>query len=205
MTPRKIHISTGNNKMGAIPSFSLPCGVSCSLEARTSCYIDCYYRKHCEDRFPEVRRNSRENFFSFLSWPEWVEQELNKYFSAMTAPRFFRIHVGGDFFSPCYLQMWLRIAEKHPKTNFLAFTKQFDVLTQVLRDGHQVPENFSMVLSAWPGMKLPLFLTSKFPIAWMQDGTEDRIPADAIECNDNCAQCGKCWAMDGKDVVFNKH
>ena len=205
MAAHKIHISQGNSKMGAVPSFSLPCGITCSLEARTTCYPDCYYRKHCEDRFLEVRKNARDNFFAFLENPERVEEELNKYFSAITAPRFFRIHVGGDFFSPCYLNMWIRIIKNHPNTNFLAFTKQFDVLTQVLRSGIEVPKNFSLVLSAWPGVKLPLYLTSCFPIAWMQDGTEDRIPDDAVECDGKCDECGKCWSMDGKDVVFNKH
>lgn len=205
MATRNIHISNGNSKMGAIPSFSLPCGVTCSLEARTTCYIDCYYRKHCEDLYPNVRKNARDNFFAFLRWPEWVEEELNKYFSELTAPRLFRIHVGGDFFSVCYLNMWIRIAKKHPNTSFLAFTKQFDVLTQVLRSGIKIPENLSIVLSAWPGMEIPQFLKAQFPVAWMQDGTENRIPENAVECHDNCAQCGKCWAMDGKDVVFNKH
>lgn len=205
MATRQIHISNGNSKMGAVPSFSLPCGISCSLEARTTCYIDCYYRKHCEDRFTNVRKNARDNFFSCVHWPEWVEEKLNSYFSDPDAPCLFRIHVGGDFFSACYLNMWIRITKKHPNTKFLAFTKQFDVLTQVLRSGIEIPENFSIVLSAWPGMDIPQFLKAQFPVAWMQDGTEDRVPESAVECNDNCAMCGKCWATNGTDVVFKKH
>ena len=204
MATRKIHISQGNSKMGAIPSFSLPCGITCSLEARTTCYLDCYYRKHCEDRFPEVRKNARDNFFSCLRWPEWVESELNKFFSPRTAPRLFRIHVGGDFYSVCYLAMWLRIARAHPDTHFLAFTKQFDVLTQALQSGLEIPKNLTIRLSAWPEVEIPPELAERFPIAWMQDGTEDRIPEGTLECNNDCANCAKCWQLSG-DVMFNKH
>jgi hypothetical protein len=44
-------------------------------------------------------------------------------------------------------------------------------------------------------------------IAWMQDGTETRIPKGAIECHGNCETCGLCYELPrlGVDVVFHKH
>ena len=198
----KLHISKGNRKMGAIPSFSLPSGITCSEQARQTCHFDCYYRRHCE-RFKKVCSNGAENYAACKNSLWEVEGYLNWYFDNPNAPRLFRIHVGGDFFSLDYLKMWLRVVEKHPDTRFLAFTKRFDLLAQL---NEILPNNFSLILSAWPGMEIPNDLRSRFPVAWMQDGTENRVPETAIECSGNCMECqAKCWALSGHDVVFHKH
>jgi hypothetical protein len=62
-----------------------------------------------------------------------------------------------------------------------------------------------IVFSAWPGMT---FLNPHgHRVAWMQDGSETRVPDDAIECPGNCESCGLCFEHDrlGRDVVFHKH
>lgn len=199
----QLHISKGNSKMGAVPSFSLPSGVTCSHQACKTCFKDCYWRRHVEARFPLVRKQSAHNLNVCQNALEEAEKYLNWYFDSPTSPRLFRIHVGGDFFNKEYFAMWVRVISSHPDTQFLAFTKQFDVIAEYKE---ALPENFSLVLSAWPGMDIPDDLQSIFPIAWMQDGTESRIPYDAIECGGNCGECGaKCWTLSGHDVVFNKH
>ena len=40
-----------------------------------------------------------------------------------------------------------------------------------------------------------------------EDGSEVRVPKDAIECPGNCESCGMCYELDrlGRDVVFHKH
>lgn len=198
----QLHISQGNSKMGAIPSFSLPSGLTCSPQARETCRRDCYYRRHCE-RFPLVRQYGRQNLKACMDSLKEAEEYLNWYFDNSAAPRLFRIHVGGDFFNLKYFAMWIRIISSHPNTRFLAFTKQFDVIAAYKEE---LPENFSLVLSAWPSMDIPPELMQRFPIAWMQDGTEDRIPDDAVECTGNCTECGAmCWTLSGRDVVFKKH
>lgn len=198
----KLHISKGNSKMGSIPSFSLPSGVTCSKQACATCLHDCYYRRHVE-RFPKVREYGKMNLEACKNSLKEVEKYLNWYFDSPTSPRLFRIHVGGDFFNAEYFAMWVRVIAAHPETQFLAFTKQFDVVSEY---SGTIPANFSLVLSAWPGMDIPDELQTRFPIAWMQDGSEWRVPYDAVECNGNCAECGaKCWALDGYDVVFHKH
>ena len=62
-----------------------------------------------------------------------------------------------------------------------------------------------ILFSAWPGMA---FLNPQgHRVAWMQDGTETRVPADAIACPGNCESCGMCYELErlGHDVVFHKH
>ncbi len=197
-----LHISPGNRKMGAIPSFSLPSGESCSKAACATCYKSCYFRRHVERRYKAARQNCQENFIFAKKDPRGLERALNWYFDNPSAPRLFRIHVGGDFYSKAYFELWLRVVRKHPQTRFLAFTKQFDTIAPYVS---RLPKNFALVLSAWPGSPLPDNLARKLPVAWMQDGTEDRVPPDAISCGGQCASCGRCWTLDGRHVVFQKH
>ena len=59
----------------------------------------------------------------------------------------------------------------------------------------------------WPGCDIPSDLRQKYSVAWLDDGTDSRIPEDAMECPGNCETCGACWglAKRGIDVRFAKH
>jgi hypothetical protein len=62
--------------------------------------------------------------------------------------------------------------------------------------------------SMWPGWgNADAVKAQGLSIAWMQDGTETRIPSDAMKCPGRCDTCGACWglAKRGIDVVFKKH
>ena len=65
--------------------------------------------------------------------------------------------------------------------------------------------NLGAIFSAWPRMKIDN--PHDHRIAWMQDGTEDRVPEDAVECPGNCETCGICFRLRKlhRDVVFHKH
>jgi hypothetical protein len=120
-------------------------------------------------------------------------------FLTKKAPAFFRVHVAGDFTSQEYFSMWMATAAAHPGTKFLAFTKSYSMIDESI-----IPDNFSLVFSCWPGLEAP---TTDRRKAWMQDGTDERVPGDAITCPGHCDGCGMCWSIDsvGHDVVFNKH
>lgn len=196
-----IRISSGNSKTGAIPAFSLTPGCTCSEEARATCFrFGCYACKSYR-QYPNVRKAWDTNTDLIKTNLELVEKELTAYFSAMTAPRFFRLHVSGDFASREYAEMWARVASNAPHTNFLAFTKQWNMVR-----GIEFPDNFSLVLSAWPGTTIPEDLRNIYSVAWLDDGTEE-IPETAMECPGHCDRCGACWglAKKGIDVKFKKH
>ena len=193
-----IHISLKNSKVGHIPSFSLTPGETCSATACTTCYKEgCYARKICRIR-PTVRNAYEENTAIVRENLPFFQSYMNAYFDSVAAPRYFRVHVSGDFFSREYAEAWADIARNHPFTNFLAFTKQFDIIRSV-----DFPDNFKIVLSAWPGTEIPADLRSKYHVAWMDNG-DTFIPPDAQECAGNCELCGNCWNLD-HDVVFHKH
>ena len=207
----KVSISEGNRKTGEIPAFSLLPGVTCSREACRHCLQEgCYAVKTCFQHGYNPATNNvltawaRNTAAAKEHLPE-LEAYLDRYFSSVNAPRFFRVHVSGDFFSVEYAEMWKRIFKRHPETRFLFFTKQWDVVRAV--DFLGIP-NLSPVLSGWTGCEVPQDLIDKgYRVAWCDDGIEDRIPADAIECPGHCEACGMCWNLYTlrRDTFFHKH
>lgn len=119
-------------------------------------------------------------------------------------PRQFRWHVAGDILSVDYLRQMCRIAVRHPRTQSLAFTKAFNVVNDY-EDIAALPANLVVIFSAWPRMKIDN--PHGHCIAWMQDGTEGRVPKDALECPGDCENCGTCFQLPKlrRDVVFQKH
>lgn len=195
----KISISCKNVKLGKIPSFSLTPGYTCSELAQKTCFKDgCYARGMCElwkYTAGAYARNTRLIIDDLEGTFNQIDNFLIK-----KNPRLFRIHIGGDFYHLTYFTGWLNLIMKHPDTRFLAFTKQYQ-WANIAHSFGFIPMNLRLRLSAWVGVDMP---KTKLPIAWMQDGTETRIPADAIECHGNCTKCQACW-FETRDVWFPKH
>lgn len=184
-------ISPGNAKLGKIPSWSLPRS-TCNQHApcfKRGCYAATgnFAMSSVIQAYAENLNAVRRGF-----WFRDVSNYLNT-----KKPAFFRIHVSGDFRSQEYLNEWITLADSHPKTCFLAFTKKTNL------DFTDLPPNFIVLFSAWPGWKfvLPPGLRR---IAWMDDGKEDRVPANARRCPGSCENCKECWSLD-EDIVFKKH
>lgn len=196
-----VKISNGNAKVGRIPNLSLTPGRTCSAEACKTCLREGCYAMKSYRMYPSVRKAWDHNTDLAVNNLYLMEKELTAYFAGMNAPRFFRLHVAGDFVSKEYTRMWSRIAANAPHTNFLAFTKQWEMVR-----GVDFPSNFSLVLSAWPGIEIPADLRKKYSVAWLEDGTGS-APESAMECPGNCETCGACWGLArmGIDVKFAKH
>lgn len=197
----KTTISNGNSKLGTIANMSLTPGASCSPEACSTCLKEGCYACKAYRMYKNTRVAWDINTDLALNDLAQMEKDLTTYFAGLNAPRFFRIHVGGDFISRDYALMWARVAQNAPHTNFLAFTKQWDNVR-----GVEFPANFSLILSDWPGTVIPSDLRDKYSVAWIDDG-RDCVPNDAIECPGNCQNCGVCWsiAKHKLDVKFRKH
>lgn len=188
-------ISTGNTKLGDIDNVSLTPCKSClpSAPCKAQCYALKAYRM-----YSSVRDCWNANLFDAThersGYFDGIEKHLSK-----RKPRFFRWHVAGDILDQDYLDRMVDVASRFPEVKFLAFTKRHDLKYLC------TPRNLQIVFSMWPGFGS----TRKRSIrrAWMQDGTETRVPADAIECPGHCDMCGMCWSLDsiGRDVVFHKH
>lgn len=187
-------ISDGNFKLGSIRSISLPPIITCPRG--TPCSKQCYalqsYRQYPVVLLAWTRnlRRWRENPDRYFRSIIWQIKKRNL--------KFFRWHSGGDIPSPQYLQGMIEVAKALSSCKFLCFTKRYSWIS-----GIRFPSNLTMVVSAWPGVKLPC--TTR-PIAFMDDGNEARIK-NAISCPGNCQDCGMCWALPGlkKNVVFPLH
>ena len=196
----KAHISNGNSKLGKIANWSLAPVKTCSAEACRTCAKEGCYALKSYRAYPSTRRAWDENTQLAMQDLPALEAQLNKYFAGLNAPRFFRVHVAGDFFNTEYAEMWARVAAAAPHTNFLTFTKQWDPIRNV-----NFPDNFTVILSAWPGTTVPADLRKLYRVAWVDDGSgRDPIPENALECPGNCETCGACWKLD-RDTVFHKH
>ena len=115
-------------------------------------------------------------------------------------PKFFRWHVGGDIPHPTYYNRMKWIAAEFPKVAFLCFTKRHSETE--LYDFRTAPNNLRIVASMWPGWGRA---SNYLPMAWVQDGTETRVPKNAIPCPGKCEHCFMCWKMKANDnVVFTK-
>ena len=191
-----VTISDGNSKMGIVPSISLPPIVTCNKEA--PCTKGGCYALNGAFQYPSVQGAYAKNLNTFKSSPKDYFNAIDQWLH-IRKPSIFRFHVSGDIPNKRYLTEMMKIAAYNPEIKFLAFTKKYALLK-----GISVPKNLSIVASAWTGFDMP---DHGYPIAWLKDGIETRIPKDAIECHGNCETCGMCWSLKklGKDVFFNKH
>ena len=195
-------ISTGNNKIGRISNVSLTPIASCN-NCENICGKDCYAMKSYK-QYPKTREAWNHNLKQATNDMGGFFDDIQAYL-AKYKKTFFRWHVAGDIINYDYFVNMVSIAMLFPHIKFLAFTKQYAIINQYLYIYHTLPENLSVVFSAWP--KLPMDNPNHFPVAWMNDGTETRIPATAMHCIGNCETCGLCWDLKtiGRDVYFDKH
>jgi len=196
-----VSISKGNRKLGCVMNISTTPGRCCPKGV--PCASDGCYANKALRLYPGTRAAWRRN-------EQLAKHHPNSYFTQIAAqvtaaqPRLFRWHVAGDILSTEYLRAMCRIAAANPQTHFLAFSKAFEIVNRY-EDREVIPSNLVIVFSAWPGMKF--FNPHGHRVAWMQDGTETRVPEDAIRCPGNCETCGLCYELPrlGRDVVFHKH
>lgn len=185
-------ISDGNTKLGNIPSVSLPPIVTCINNApcTDNCYAVRYYRIR-----PAVREAYQYNYSLLTDNREAYFDGIYQYL-IIKRPKRFRWHVAGDIIDQDYFERMLYVIRRTPTTRHLCYTKNYKLRIGIL------PDNFRIWFSMWPGWNPPVI--PKIPKAWMQDGTETRIPDKHYVCPMDCRKCAYCW-YGYHDVVFHKH
>ena len=144
----KIHISPGNAKLGAIMNISLPPVVTC--HNCNNCKHYCYAVRSY-NRFTDTAAGWNENYMLFLTDPERYFNEIS---AAVKTQRFFRWHVSGDIVNQEYFLGMIRVANENPKTEFLAFTKAYEIVNKAIAAGAVIPANLHLLFSAAPGNKM---------------------------------------------------
>ena len=199
-----ITISPGNTKLGRVHNISLPPGETCPGQTGR-CAAVCYASKYMKV-FTSAARAYEQNLAAVILEDGWDVPILRKL--SKSQPRFFRIHVAGDFFSPSYIQRWAIIARMFPKTQFLAYTRSWRVprLRRELESLRQLP-NFQLFAScdaeahnapkAWrkAHMGQPAYQTEGKTILCPGYG-----PAEP-----QCDACGLCFRPVPINVYFPIH
>lgn len=201
MTNLKISISAGNVKMGAIPSVSLPACITCNPCA--PCFSKCY-----AVRMQRRYKNTRDAYARNLdilnadAGAYWLQVKA----AAMTA-RFFRYHVSGDIPNAAYFAMMVQTAQELPKTNFLAFTKQYNIVNEYLNAGGAIPSNLKIIFSNWGAWKCE----NPRGLPTCEIILKGNKPADDWKiCGGNCTACAcagvGCWEIkNGETIAIYEH
>lgn len=201
MKKQIVSISKGNSKMGAIPSLSLPPIITCN--PNVPCFKKCYAAKLCRI-YPTVKKAYENNLNILNSRPSEYWQQVR---TAAKMARYFRFHVSGDIPDIMYLAEMVSTAESIPGTQFLAFTKQYDLVNTLLNDIRFFPENLKIIFSEWGNLTIPN--PHNLPTAAVIfKGNE---PADDWKvCGGNCTECAcrgvGCWELKkGETIAFYEH
>jgi len=198
-----ISIMSGNNKLLYVPNTSFPPIITCNRDAPctiSGCYITggMYWpiQKQAYEKNYNIYLQSNGRYFDFLD-----------FFLRVKSPPMFRFMVSGDIPDFKYLNLIATLASVYKKTNFLCYTKKYQYLSKLHIDSYpSIPPNLNLFASAWPNFHIPSIVKNNFRIAWMQDGTETRIPSNVFNCSKHCTECKFCYSSKlNKDVVFMKH
>jgi hypothetical protein len=180
-----VFLSSDNQKLGAIMSLSLPAGrvfrdATCP-GATEFCEKICY-ALHGYIQFQE--------YIYFLNWA-YIRLFPERFFKAVTQAKLspvFRIHVGGDFFSLEYLELWMRIIEARPDVRFFTYTRNWQNGNGRIAKRYIGPlrelsrmENMRLVLSADQGTGVPPKRLVPAAIrAWLAYDDDD-LPPEPVE------------------------
>lgn len=198
-----IKVSSGNAKMGTIPSVSLPAGITCRSDCK--CQKKCYAKRL--ERLRKTVREAYKHNYDLLNKDSdtyWREVE-----ASIMMSRFFRFHVSGDIPDCVYFAHMVEIAKRNKHCEILCFTKKFDIINQHLDAGGTIPSNLHIIFSAWKGLKMDNpYLLPEAHVRYRDGYTT--ASSNAKECGGNCTQCaitdGGCWTLkSGEQIVFNEH
>ena len=194
---KKLHISPGNTKLGPIPSFSLPpletCPGSTGL-CRKACYAKITYRLY------KHTRACWENNLALIKANNWTEAMVHNIY--VTASRYFRIHIGGDFFSQEYLDGWIEVCKVFPEIQFLAFTKSFQL------DYSAAPDNLNIVWSVFPDTDLDSIPPGPKAITLIPGHTYPAgLLCSTVQSSGLCTACQVCFHSNKNNlnVTFEAH
>lgn len=193
-------LAPSNSKLGNIPSWSLPAGLSCPGKTAL-CRKLCYASK-LERIYSSAAKRWLENLAYWRSnRAEWRD----KMTAECRESRVIRIHVSGDFHSVAYINDWIKIIQSCPNTVFFAYTRVWSV-KRLQKAIHTLKEQPNIVLFAsWDETSADI-PPAGWRISYM--GIPDRANYRFLLCPnaagqiETCLQCGVCFNPTGKCNVY---
>ena len=231
-------VESGNHKTGtSIPVFNLPMLITCGNCG--ACRLWCYVIKSFLSKYGNFMPSAKGIAKSVARNMVAIQRKGTQYFiDRMTKQivksgcRFMRVHAQGDFDleipgepKDAYFKAWVQIAQnvsaqtgaevrisgkrKDGGTVTLAFTKEFDTLRELIRQGI-MPNNpedvanfpLQVVLSEWADeLKAPQDLIDMgYHTSRAIYNVEDLRDGEFL-CPGNCETCGMCWKLNSLTEV----
>lgn len=141
--------------------FSLPSGKTCPGACQCKAWVNkqgklvdgpdqkfrCFSAEQ-EARWPTVNQARSHNLRLLLKYGGATAEGLHRILADdfPATARYFRIHIGGDFYSQAYFDAWVKLAGEKPHVKFYAYTKSLEYWVARLPD---IPVN--LVLTASQG------------------------------------------------------
>ena len=181
----RLHISTGNKKIGRTHNFSMAPGLSCIN--CTECINYCYDIKACW-QYENVRNARAENLAMMRMDMDATFRQIDDYISRKRRNKYFRWHVSGDILSIEYFNYMVQIARRHPDWLFWTYTKAYGYVNAWIKEHGRdaLPDNLSVMFSVWNGMQCPNPYGMPTFTCIMPDMKPD---PDAWTCPGNCQAC----------------
>lgn len=149
----KLHISSGNRKIGHTYNFSMAPGYTCAN--CSECINYCYDIKACW-QYKNVRNARAENTAMMKKDMAATFAQIDEFISKKRTHKAFRWHVSGDILNVEYFDRMVEIARKHPDWIFWTYTKNYYAVNEWVRQHggtkESVPSNLSVMFSVWNGM-----------------------------------------------------
>ena len=191
------------------------------------CYAINGARQHHNAVIPSTIKNLILYRMDPVRFEKELDAELSKWSLKTKEDKVFRWHASGEIEDRKYLDMMMRIAEKHPDVHFYSYTKRFTWIKDYLNIHGDFPANFVWNLSVWKdNLKesgFPEEYLSKVQLfEWRDEITEEEY-YHTIHCrsvvvkdgnkkghldhNMNCRKCGLCWRgfCKGRTIVVGNH
>jgi ferredoxin len=130
---RKVtNLVTKNGKQSAIANtFGLPAGKEFSCPSQTSICAKVCYAGKLEKVYPAVRAVLMHNWealkdagkYDMCAMLDTMIEEFKQECDKKDAPKVFRIHWDGDFFSDTYAEAWKLVITQHTDVQFWVYTR----------------------------------------------------------------------------------
>jgi hypothetical protein len=162
----------------------------------------CYARK-ANYKYPSVTMAHQKREAN-LGSPAWIDSMV--LMIDKTKDTHFRFHDSGDLQSVAHLLAIVAIANRLPHVSFWLPTKEKGFLSEFKREGHSVPDNLTIRLSAAmvDSDKVNKELTGT--VSLVQDKAElSGFHCKAPEQNGKCESCRACWDKTVSTIVYFKH
>ncbi len=200
----------------------------CCDGCESFCYAINGARQHHNAVVPSTIKNLILYRMDPVRFEEELDAELSKWSLKTKEDKVFRWHASGEIEDRNYLDMMMRVAEKHPDVHFYSYTKRFMWIKDYLDIHEDFPTNFVWNLSVW-GDNLE---KSGFPKEYLSKVQrfewKDEISVEEynhnIHCQSvihdkegekkghlnhekNCRVCGLCWRgrCKGRTILVYNH